>query len=207
MNTTTKITAIVGIYRKGGAVDTAVDEILAAAREAGAETNKIVLLDKHIEFCTNCRTCTQQPGERRGECPIKDDMADILDEIERSDAIVLASPMNFWSVTAIMKRFIERLVCYAYWPWGSGTPQVRSKRKPRVAVIVGASAAPAIVARLMTRMAGLLKSCAGLLGAKTIGVLFIGMAATEPKQDIGDRARKKARKLGRKLAAFHTPSE
>lgn len=26
--------------------------------------------------------------------------------------------MNFGSVTAIMKRFIERLTVYAYWPWG-----------------------------------------------------------------------------------------
>ena len=57
-----KITAIVGTYRKGGVTDSAVDEILAAAREAGAETTKIYLIDKHVEFCTNCRTCTQEEG-------------------------------------------------------------------------------------------------------------------------------------------------
>jgi hypothetical protein len=53
-------------------------------------------------------------------------------------------------------------------------------------------------------MVGLLKSCAGLLGAKTIGVLFIGTVANEPKPDIGDRARKNARRLGEKLAAGPT---
>jgi multimeric flavodoxin WrbA len=47
-------------------------------------------------------------------------MGAILDEIAASDAVVLASPMNFWTVTALMKRFIERLVCFAYWPWGMG---------------------------------------------------------------------------------------
>ena len=201
MSTPVKITAIIGTYRKGGVTDTAVDAILASARQAGAETTKIYLIDKHIEFCTNCRTCTQPEGTGRGQCLLDDDMKAILDEIEQSDAIVLASPMNFWTVTAVMKRFIERLVGYAYWPWGMAAPKSRNKQKPRRAVIVVSSASPAVLARLMTRMVGLLKSCAGLLGAKTIGVLFIGLAAGEPKQDIGDRARKKARRLGQILAS------
>jgi multimeric flavodoxin WrbA len=206
MNTPVKVTAIVGTYRKGGVIDTAVDEILASARDSGAETTKIYLIDKHIEFCTNCRTCTQQAGSQRGECPVADDMRGILDQIGRSDAIVLASPMNFWTVTAVMKRFIERLVCFAYWPWGAHAPKKRNTRKEKRAVIVVSSAAPSLLARLMTRMVGLLKSCAGLLGAKTIGVLFIGLAAEEPKQDIGQRARNKARRLGKRLVSRHTPS-
>jgi len=199
-----KITAIVGTYRKGGAIDAAVEEILAAAREAGAETTKIHLLDKHVEFCTNCRTCTQPEGKRHGACPLADDMDGLLDEIERSDAIVLASPMNFWTVTAVMKRFIERLVCYCYWPWGRHAPKIRNTLKTKRAVVVVTSAAPAPIARLMSRMLGLLKSCAALLGARTVGVLWIGLVAKEPKPDIGVRARRKARRLGRKLAARPT---
>ncbi len=195
-----KITAIVGTYRKGGVVDRAVDEILASAQAAGAATNKIYLLDRHIEFCTNCRTCNQQEGVRRGDCPIQDEMRAILDEVEQSDAIVLASPMNFWSVTALMKRFIERLVCFAYWPWGKAAPKIRNKRKTKRAVIVASSAAPALIARLMTGMVGLMKSAAGLLGAKTTGVLFVGLAAGEPDSDLGQRAKRKAQRLGRALA-------
>jgi multimeric flavodoxin WrbA len=201
MNTPMKIIAIVGTYRKGGVIDAAVDEILASARESGAETQKIHLTDRHIEFCTNCRTCTQTPGAERGQCAIADDMAGILDEIERSDALVVASPMNFWTVTAITKQFIERLVCFAYWPWGGMAPKMRSKLRPKRAVVVASSAAPALLARLMTRIVGLLKSCAGLLGARTIGVLFVGLAAGEQKADIGERARRKARRLGKRLAA------
>jgi multimeric flavodoxin WrbA len=201
-----KITAILGTYRKGGVIDAAVDEMLNAAREAGAETTKIYLIDRHIEFCTNCRTCTQQEGPRRGACPVVDDMSAILDEIERSDALVLASPMNFWTVTAIMKQFIERLVCFAYWPWGALGPKIRNARKDKRAVVVVSSAAPAFLARLMTRMVGLLKSSAGLLGAKTTGVLFIGFAAGDPKPALSGRIQKKARRLGKKLAFQNTPS-
>jgi len=203
MNNQMRITAIVGSYRKGGVVDTVIDEILNASRAEGAEVTKIYLVDKHIEFCTNCRSCTQQKGKKRGECPIADDMSTILDEIEQSDAIVLGSPMNFGTVTAVMKRFIERLICFAYWPWGMNAPKQRNKRKEKRAVVVASSAAPAFIARLSTQMVGLLKKAASLLGAKTIGVLFIGLAAGKQQQPIGERTRKKARRLGKKLASTH----
>jgi multimeric flavodoxin WrbA len=196
-----RITAIVGTYRKGGVIDTAVDEILGAASAAGAETAKVYLIDKRIEFCTNCRTCTQEGGRQRGECVIDDDMAEILDGIEQSDALVLASPINFGNVTAVTKKFIERLVCYAEWPWGTNFPKVRNKRKDRAAVVVMASAAPGWMARLFSRVGRFLKDAAGLLGARTIGVLAIGLAAGEERHDIGERARKKARRLGEKLVA------
>jgi multimeric flavodoxin WrbA len=108
------VTAVLGTYRKGGVIDGVVDEILDSARAEGSVTEKIYLTDRHIEFCNNCRVCTQQPGTIRGGCPLRDEMGDILDQLDRSDVIVLASPVNFFTVTAIMKRFIERLVCYAF---------------------------------------------------------------------------------------------
>ncbi len=194
-----KVTAIVGTYRKGGIIDTAVDEILASAREQGALAEKIHLTDTRIEFCTNCRTCAGQAGHERGTCPLSDDMAGILDKVEQSDALVLASPMNFGTVTAIMKRFIERLICYACWPWEAMVPRKRTKENPRRAVVVVSSAAPAFLARYTTRITGLLKQAADLMGAGTTGVLFIGLAARKPHQDIGARARRKARRLGKKL--------
>ena len=199
MNDRIKVLAIVGSYRKSGIIDTAVDEIFAAAHEKGAEVQKIYLIDKHIEFCTNCRTCTQEDGVRRGDCVLDDDMSDVLDEIDSADALILASPMNFGTVTAVMKKFIERLVCFAYWPWGSNAPKVRNDKKPKYAVVVASSAAPAFMARVSSKMVNLLKSSAALLGARTIGVLFIGLAAGEKQQDIGDRNRKKARRLGERL--------
>lgn len=195
-----KILAIVGTYRKGGIIDTAVDEILASARKAGAEVEKVYLIDKHVEFCTNCRSCTQKEGPERGDCIIEDDMNGILDAIDRADAFVIASPKNFGTVTAVMKRFIERLVCLAYWRWGTSVPKLRNRRKTKKAVIVASSAAPALIARLSSDMIKLLKSIAGLLGARTVGVLFIGLACVEKRQDIGERARRKARKLGARVA-------
>ncbi len=200
MQTSRKVTAIVGTYRKGGIIDQAVNEVLASAMDAGSSISRINLLDRNIEFCRNCRACTQQQDIRRGECVIGDEMCAILDEIEKSDAIVIASPVNFGTVTAVMKKFMERLVCFAYWPWGRPAPKVRDQRKPRKAVVITSSAAPAIMTRLFTRIVKQLKTAAGLLGAETLGVLVIGMAPQSPQQKISERARKKARLLGKKLA-------
>jgi multimeric flavodoxin WrbA len=196
-----KVTAVIGTYRKGGIIDTAVDVMLSAASEEGAEIRKIYLVDTRIEFCTNCRSCMQEDGTRRGRCPIADEMGDVLDELERSDAIILASPVNFGTVTAVMKRFIERLACYAYWPWGMNAPQMRVKRKEKPSVVVVSSAAPAFIARIATCAVGLLKKAAGVVGGRTIGVIFVGLAAQRPKQALGGSATRKARRLGRKLVA------
>lgn len=195
-----RIIAIVGTYRKNGIIDQAVNEVLASAKEAGAEISKISLLDRNIEFCGNCRACTQQQDIRRGGCVIGDEMCAVLDEIEQADAIVIASPVNFGTVTAVMKKFIERLVCFAYWPWGKPAPRIRDKRKARKAVVISSSAAPAILTRLFTKINKQLKTAAGLLGAEIIGVLVMGMAAQSPQQTISERQRQKARRLGKKLA-------
>ena len=66
-----KIVGIVGSYRKGGIIDTAVSEALKGAESSGADSVMIYLPDKKIEFCNNCRACTQQPGDKRGKCSFK----------------------------------------------------------------------------------------------------------------------------------------
>lgn len=53
------IIAIVGSYRRGGITDQTVQEILKAVRDRGGQTEIVDLRDTPIEFCTNCRRCTQ----------------------------------------------------------------------------------------------------------------------------------------------------
>ena len=77
-----KIIAITGSYRKGGIVERTVEAILKAAAEQGAETETVRLMERRIEFCTNCRKCTQPEGAKRGPCVHRDEMADLLDRIE-----------------------------------------------------------------------------------------------------------------------------
>lgn len=77
-------------------------------------------------------------------------MEHIVQRIEKADAFVLASPTNLGSVTAIFKRFMERLAVYAYWPWGAPSPKHRkdsvAKKDSKKALLVTSSAAPGIIA-------------------------------------------------------------
>ena len=142
-----KVVAIIGSYRKGGIIDRAVEAILAGAREKGAETRMIYLVDRQLEFCTNCRECAQEPGVGRGKCALKDDLESLLTQIQTADALVLGSPVNYFNVTALFRRFMERTLGYAYWPWRSTAPRARTRRQPRKAVLVASAAMPAISSR------------------------------------------------------------
>jgi NAD(P)H-dependent FMN reductase len=197
---TRTVVGIVGSYRKAHIIDSAVSAVLEGAEEAGAQTSKIYLVDKHIEFCTNCRACTQQENVARGECRHNDDMGEILKEIEKADAVVLGSPVNFSTVTAIMKRFIERLVAFVYWPWGTGAPKFRISKPNKKAVIVTSSACPALLGRIMMPNAlSLLKAAAKAVGARVVKKLYFGLIATEKDQRLPDKSVRKAQQAGKKL--------
>lgn len=199
-----KIVAIIGTYRKERVIDTAVSEILRGAQAHRAETSKVYLIDKHIEFCKNCRTCTQEKDVgRRGKCVHNDDMDEILRQVDSADALVLASPTNFFNVTAVTRRFIERLLPYAYWPWGVKTgPRLRIKKPDKKAVIVTATACPAWLAKIVIRgPLKALKIAARCMGAKVQTSLYFGAVAQSPDSTLDQKSLAKAYKAGQNLAS------
>lgn len=197
-----KILGIVGSYRRNGTIDALVQAVLSAAEEQGAETEKIYLIDKHIEFCTNCRTCTQQPGTGRGECVHRDDMAGILDRYDASDGIVIGAPVNCFNLNAITRRFMERLVCLTYWPWGKGGYVLRKKARDKKAVLITSSAMPAIMGRFFTGAPRALRIIAETMGAKPVASLFAGLSAQKQKTVVPDNMFRKACEAGHKLAVL-----
>lgn len=195
-----KVLGIVGSYRRGGSIDQAVSAVLAAAAAGGAATEKVYLLDSRIEFCTNCRRCTQHPGPDPGRCFLVDDMAGLVERIEGADALVLGAPVNFGNVNALTQRFLERLVGYSHWPWGEPAPKMRKQgQPPKPAVLVTASAMPALMGRLFTGSLRGLKLGAAAVGAKPVATLFVGLAARSECQELPARMLRKARSAGKKL--------
>ena len=75
------------------------------AKSAGAEIEYIKLKDMKINPCTGCYTCwTKTPGE----CIFQDDMTDLRLKSRKADLVVFASPLYIFSVTGIMKNFLDR---------------------------------------------------------------------------------------------------
>jgi multimeric flavodoxin WrbA len=197
-----RILAINGSYRDDGITDQAVEQILDEAKALGAEVEHIRLRDYPIEFCLNCRECMQQPGGAPGKCVLDDGMHELIDKIEQADALVLAAPTNFYTVTALFKRFMERLAPYGYWPWGAHAPKFRrakSMRKP--AVIVSSCAAPGILGKLTYGTNRSLKIAAETVGGEIVGTMFTGLVSQKASPELPKRARKRAKSLAPKLAA------
>ncbi len=98
-----KILAIVGSPRPKGNTSYLVDKALAEAAKSGVQTEKIMLSQYDIRPCLghdNCATfksCTQQ-----------DDAPWILERFCQADAVILATPVYWYNVTAQMKTFIDR---------------------------------------------------------------------------------------------------
>jgi multimeric flavodoxin WrbA len=103
-----KVIGISGSPRRGGNTETLLKEVLRGAQEAGAETRLFILSKMKISPCRHCDGCLKE-----GDCVVKDDMWLIYPEIESLDALVLASPIQFYGVSAQAKAMIDR--CQAFW--------------------------------------------------------------------------------------------
>lgn len=195
------VLGLVGSYRKGGTIDRAVSSVLSATEELGTKTKKIYLLDLHIEFCSNCRRCTQEPGSSPVRCYHNDDMWDLIQLFEKSDGFVLGAPVNFGNVNALTQRVLERLVCYTYWPWGQPSPQMRKSRHPaKRAVLITSSAMPALMGRCMTGSLRGMKLGAKAMGAKTVDTLYLGLSALQEQQPLNKKLTSRIQRVARKLA-------
>lgn len=198
MADTRKAIAIIGSYRKGGIVDSAATEVLSALEDRGVSTRKIFLRDHRIAFCTNCRTCMQSPGSARGACILRDDMGLLLEQVEDADYLVLASPTNVGNVIALTRAFLERCVCYGYWPWGRPAPKKRRPRPSKKAVLISASAAPAFIGRHGNGTLRALKKLADMLDSRPVGTLWIGNV-THEEAALPAKIRHEATKAARRL--------
>jgi len=98
-----KAIGIVGSPRKNGNTEILTRHTLKAIEEEGVKTELIRLAGLDIKPCNACMVCKKE--ER---CPIDDDLWPIYTKMKKADAIILASPVYFGSVSAQMKALMDR---------------------------------------------------------------------------------------------------
>jgi multimeric flavodoxin WrbA len=98
-----KVVAIVGSPHVKGNTAYLVDEALKELAARGIETEKISLAECTIAPCLGHDKCATFKA-----CKIKDDAPGIIRKFNAADAVILASPVYFFDVTAQMKAFIDR---------------------------------------------------------------------------------------------------
>ena len=100
------ILGINGSPRRGGNTDILLDKVLETAGVAGARAEKVIL--NELKF-SPCQECENMPDD--GTCVVNDDMQAFYKKVDEADAVILASPIFFGSLSAQTKTMIDRFQC------------------------------------------------------------------------------------------------
>jgi FMN-dependent NADH-azoreductase len=177
------ILAIVGSPRKGKATDSLVDKVIEGvkAKHPNSTVTKINLVDYNIQYCKNCLTCRDADTDKPlSKCIIKDDMVQIYEEILKSDALILGTPVHSGYVTALMMIFLERIT----WTFAKpekryfnikGCPTPRSDKKRKSIIIITSGIIPPLYRKFCDWATACIRGIVrDSLNAKTVGDLYAG---------------------------------
>ncbi len=106
-----KILAICGSPRKGGTY-----KLLNAMKDHFPDVKYEILMLKDMELkdCYGCYACINRGPEK---CPLNDDRDTILKKIEEADGVVFATPTHTRHISALMKKFMDKLGYIAHRPY------------------------------------------------------------------------------------------
>ncbi len=96
--------------RKNGNSSVLADQVALGAQSQGATVESFRVAEMNINPCDACDACQ----ETQGVCVIQDDMQALYPKIQKADALVLASPIYWFTFSAQLKTCIDRW--YAFQP-------------------------------------------------------------------------------------------
>jgi len=161
-------------------------QMIAMLREhlaaEGCELEEIFLSQFQIGFCTGCATCLET-----GSCWVRDDYNSVVRNVLEADAVILASPVYFFNVTAQMKTFLDRSLGYGHRPRGDW--------KPGLVLSVSAGHGETWVAEYL----GQVIRAFGAFSVGKLTAIAVGPGEFLGKESVAARAADLARDLARAL--------
>lgn len=100
-----KLLAILGSPHREGATGKMLNYAVKIAKQRGWQVDYIHLYEKNISYCTGCRACMKS-----GLCVQKDDIQEIAGLLKACDAVILAAPVYWANVPAVVKNLFDRLL-------------------------------------------------------------------------------------------------
>lgn len=94
-----------GSPRKNGNSSILAKQVADGVKASSGEAELIFLQDLKIAPCSACDACLKNKDKK---CTINDDMQQLYPKIKNADAIVFASPVYWFNISAQLKLFIDR---------------------------------------------------------------------------------------------------
>jgi len=115
MSNPNQLLILVGSPRKEGNSAFLAGRAADAARAGGASVECVFLHDLDVRPCEGCHVCRESVD---AECVLRDDMTGLYPKLRAADAILIATPIYSYDMTAQTKLLIDRL--YALGSWRDG---------------------------------------------------------------------------------------
>lgn len=98
-----KIVVLTGSPRKNGNSAYLAEQFIKGAEEQGHEVFRFDCAFKQVRPCRACNRCGMN-----GTCILNDDFLELRPKLIDADMVVFATPMYYFSISAQMKRVIDR---------------------------------------------------------------------------------------------------
>lgn len=105
-----RILALNGSHRgEAGCTQWLLDKLAEGATEAGAEFETVILAKQKIKPCNGCETCHTTHHYLQCIHEEEDDVKAIFKKMRAADILIYATPVYIFSMSGLMKTFLERL--------------------------------------------------------------------------------------------------
>lgn len=118
-----RILCVAGSPRRHGNSEQLLDAAVGGIEAVGGVADRLVVVDAGIAPCRGCNACT-----KTGVCRVDDGMQAVFPRIDQADAIIVASPVFFATVPAVLKALYDR--CQPYWARTHRLGYARPPRRP-----------------------------------------------------------------------------
>lgn len=188
------VVGICGSSRESGNTGSLLDMALEGAASAGADVRKIFLNGLAFKGCQECYGCY-----KTGICVLSDDMRYVYEGVRDADAVIIASPVFFGTVTAQLKAMIDRFHCL--WIAKHVLKKKIHRRKATKGYFICSSDSPDN--RYFTAARKVVRNLFATLDIEYSGELFCGCAGKKGRVNIDGKARERALRMGKESALRH----
>ncbi len=186
-----KILLVMGSPRKEGNSANLAKQVVAGAKASGVEVESFYLHGMNIQPCSACESCRKET--ERG-CVIDDDMRALYPKLRHADALVIASPIYWFTVSAQTKIFMDR-----WYALGGPQEDYAAFAGKRIGIVLTYADADPFVSGAVNALRTF-QDAFHYVGAEIVGMIY--GSASEAGEIRTDRdLMEKAYELGKRLAS------